>query len=99
MTTDQTADVVMTPDEIEDAMTVVRNTLATADARRAGHLRLRTDGRNEVADHAEANDRYGCTLDHWCILADGHTGGCDDDREDWPGPGVLYPVGTPPASE
>lgn len=50
----------------------------------------RSDGRLEVADTAEANNQYGCVRDGWCILADGHTGECNEDRELWPGPGIEY---------
>ena len=45
--------------------------------------RQRTDGRYEVADTRPANERYGCKLDDWCILANGHEGDCNDDREVW----------------
>ena len=50
----------------------------------------RTDGRLEVADTGPANDSHGCQLDDWCILANGHSGDCDEDRELWPGPGVEF---------
>lgn len=55
-----------------------------------GMTRKRSDGRLEVADHAEADDTYGCQRDSWCILADGHEGDCCDDREVWAGPDELY---------
>jgi hypothetical protein len=51
----------------------------------------RTDGRLEVADTGPANDRYGCQVDDWCILANGHDGDCNEDREAWPGPDIEYP--------
>lgn len=54
-------------------------------------LHRRTDGRLEVADTLQSNAAYGCSRDHWCILADGHDGDCDQDRELWPGPGAEYP--------
>lgn len=50
----------------------------------------RTDGRLEVADTGPANDRYGCKIDDWCILTDGHQGDCDEDRELWLGPDTEY---------
>lgn len=45
--------------------------------------RRRSDGRLEVADNEKSNDLYGCKRDDWCILADGHQGDCNDDREVW----------------
>lgn len=54
--------------------------------------RLRTDGRHEVADHAAADKAHGCQHDDWCILADGHTGDCCEDREVCAGPDALYPA-------
>lgn len=44
-------------------------------------LTLRRDGRLQVADTKNADQLYGCTLDHWCILRDGHAGNCNEDRE------------------
>lgn len=44
-------------------------------------LTLRTDGRWEVADEAEPDRIYGCTVDAWCVLCDGHSGPCDHYRE------------------
>jgi len=59
----------------------------------AGMLRLRTDGDHEVADHGDADDRYGCARDCECILADGHGGDCDlGSREEWAGTDTLYPT-------
>jgi hypothetical protein len=43
--------------------------------------RLRSDGRLEVADSAEANRLHGCTVDSECILTDAHPGPCSHDRE------------------
>lgn len=58
-----------------------------------GHLRLRADGRYEVADRGDADAAHGCTRDDWCILADGHSGDCaDGSRESWPGPDTPYPA-------
>jgi hypothetical protein len=54
-------------------------------------VRRRADGRLEVADTAEANERHGCPIDDWCILAAGHDGDCHEDREMWDGAGVEYP--------
>jgi hypothetical protein len=44
-------------------------------------LRLRTDGRLEVAPTDQADNDHGCTRDDWCILANDHRGDCCDDRE------------------
>lgn len=44
-------------------------------------LRRRSDGREEVADTLDADRRYGCKRDAWCVLRDGHSGSCDADRE------------------
>lgn len=52
--------------------------------------RLRADGRLEVADTEAANTAYGCKKDNWCILADGHAGDCNEDRDMWAGPGKEY---------
>lgn len=54
------------------------------------HTRLRSDGRMEVADTEEGNDLYGCKQDHWCILANGHDGECNEDRELSVGPNIPY---------
>jgi hypothetical protein len=42
---------------------------------------LRPDGREEVADTTEANALYGCQLDDWCILRNGHTSHCNEFRD------------------
>lgn len=47
-------------------------------------LHLRADAREEVDDTAEANKAYGCLVDDWCILRDGHAGPCDEQRELYP---------------
>lgn len=44
-------------------------------------LSRREDGREEVADTRDANARFGCTRDSWCILRDGHDGSCNDQRD------------------
>lgn len=62
-----------------------------------GRVSRRTDGRLEVADERGANEAYGCRLDDWCILVDGHDGDCNEDREHWEGPDVLYPTEKTPA--
>lgn len=56
-------------------------------------LHRRTDDRCEVADTKEANALYGCPVDEWCILAKGHAGQCDADRDLWLGPGMPYQTG------
>jgi hypothetical protein len=53
-------------------------------------MHRRTDGRLEVADTFDANQRYGCQKDGWCILTNGHNGDCNEDREVWPGPDCEY---------
>ena len=58
----------------------------------SGFTHLRQDGRWEVADHGAASHLY-CPLDDWCILEVGHPGLCNEDREAWFGPDVLYPTG------
>ena len=74
--------------------TTTRPSIAAGVA--AGMLRLRTDGDYEVADHGDADDRYGCTRDCECILADGHGSTCDlGDREEWAGADELYPLPEP----
>ena len=55
-----------------------------------GFVRLRSDGRYEVADHEDANREHGCRVDDWCILANGHYGGGESERELWPGPDALF---------
>lgn len=50
----------------------------------------RSDGFEEVADTFDANQRYGCTRDNWCILTNGHAGDCNEERELWPGPDMEY---------
>lgn len=44
-------------------------------------VRLRTDGRWEISWEAEADRRFGCSADNWCILTDQHPGECEEDRE------------------
>lgn len=44
-------------------------------------LRIRSDNRYEVATSDTANAAWGCEQDTWCILTNGHTGACCDDRE------------------
>ncbi|WPH57851.1 hypothetical protein [Mycobacterium phage WXIN] len=44
-------------------------------------LRRRTDGRLEVADNRQADTAHGCMRDQWCILAHGHAGECNEERE------------------
>lgn len=56
-----------------------------------GMLRLRADGRYEVADQGDAA-AFSCPDDDWCILACEHAGPCNEDREVWAGPDRLYPV-------
>lgn len=58
------------------------------------YLNARSDERWEVADTKRANELYGCPVDDGCVLAAGHTGGCDGDRESWAGPDALYPSGS-----
>lgn len=53
-------------------------------------VRLRTDGRYEVADTREGNEGFGCNRDDWCVLIDGHVGECEEDREVWAGPDQPY---------
>ena len=55
-----------------------------------GLLRLRPDGRHDVADHVLADSVHGCATDGDCILADRHAGDCCDDRDLWVGPDTLY---------
>lgn len=57
-----------------------------------GSLRLRTDGRFEVADNGDANEAFGCQDGDECILAHGHAGECSEDRESWAGDDELYPA-------
>ena len=49
------------------------------------HVFPRPDGRPEIDDTGEASLLFGCLLDNWCILTNGHPGECDDQREnfDW----------------
>lgn len=63
----------------------------------SGRVSRRSDCRLEVVDAEDANLAYGCRLDDWCILADGHDGDCNEDREHWEGPDVLYPAEPTPA--
>lgn len=53
-------------------------------------LRLRSDGRHEVADTLDANRVHGCQVDDWCILANDHEGRCSENREVWAGPDIEY---------
>ncbi|EPD84062.1 MULTISPECIES: hypothetical protein [Microbacterium] len=62
-----------------------------------GRVSRRADGRLEVADERGANEAYGCSIDDWCVLVDGHDGDCNEDREHWEGPDVLYPPEKTPA--
>lgn len=48
------------------------------------HTRLRADGRIECADTFEGGN-VGCLVSGWCILRDGHSGDCEEDRGIWPG--------------
>ncbi len=49
-------------------------------------LTRRADGRLEVPDEAELDALFGCLRDPDCIVARGHSGECDSDR-DLPPPG------------
>lgn len=73
---------------------LIRALRAFGTLQNPGLTRFRDDGRIEVADSAEASHLY-CQREggDWCILDAGHPGECNEDRELWLGPDVLYPVG------
>jgi len=81
-----------TTEEIRFARLVLLRALRAFGPHADGGVRhLRTDGRWEIADHADAATLY-CEVDDWCILEHGHPGDCNGDRELWYGPDVLYPA-------
>lgn len=54
-------------------------------------LRIRSDGRLEVADEELAGEQYGCTKgDVECVLLNDHPGPCTESREEWVGPEPTY---------
>ena len=63
-------------------MSIALTAPATAlEACQEGLLSLRSDGRFDMRDSALANELYGCRLDDWCVLAQGHHGDCDQNRQ------------------
>ena len=54
-------------------------------------LRIRSDGRLEVALEQAAAEEYGCLRgDVECVLIDNHDGPCETVREAWVGPDPTF---------
>jgi hypothetical protein len=56
------------------------------------YMRVRSDGRLEVADEEVAHELYGCLTDPAgeCVLGRDHGGTCTTVRERWDGPSPAY---------